>query len=221
MFAEHGPIELLQLAAWSAALAAGIAGIRRRGPIRERLFAMWLCALALGAILRELDAHTLLNPAGPGGFGIRYRIDWWLNPETPPLPRLLGLGAGVSIAAMLIVPFVWVAPKFVKLLAVRDAAWVFLALAALSIIGGYACDDLLGRGRFTAPEHTKAIEELLELAGAIAFAAGAWALLRTPLGPREARADRLLEATPLARLGGRPRRGATLSLPETERRPPD
>lgn len=208
VFAEHGPVEILQIIAWAAALAAAVRGVWRRAPVRERVFAAWLCAVALGAVLRELDAHVLLNPTDAAGFGVRYRIDWWLDPQTPMLPRLLWLVAAIALVAAILAPFVWVAPKFVKLLAALDGAWMLFALGAAAVAGGYACDDLLGRGRFTAPENTRIIEELLELGGAAAFAAGAVALLRTPLGRREARADRLLESTPLARLGRRPRRGS-------------
>lgn len=208
MFGERGPIETLQIVAWGVGLVAGLWIALRGGEARNRVFAAWLSLLAALAVLRELDAHTLLNPQTMGDWGVRYRIDWWLSGSTPVLPRVLWLLFGAALITALVAPFLRVAPKFVKLLRARDGAWLLFAAGAAALFGGYACDDLLGRGQFVDPKYSKAVEEAMELLGATCFAAGVLGHKRKPLGIREARAERALAA----RRGGE---GAG------KRRPPD
>lgn len=192
MFSENGVVETLQIVVWgvSALIAAHLAF--RRRPLRDRVFGGWLAVVAALAVMRELDAHTMLNPETLGDWGVRYRIDWWLSGSAPVPARVLWVLVGAVVIGAAVAPFVWVRPKFVQLLRARDRAWLLFAAGAASVIGGYACDDLLGRDQFLPSAVTKSIEESLELLGVTLFALGVALHERLSLGEREALAARRL-----------------------------
>lgn len=52
------------------------------------------------AAAREMDAHVLLNPETIGEFGVRYRIDWWLDGDVSFLRKLTWAAiAALAVAA--------------------------------------------------------------------------------------------------------------------------
>ncbi len=172
MFAEHGIIESAQLAAWAAAFLAGVGFLLKRPPPRERLFALWLCLVASLAALREMDAHTLLNPETLGAWGVRYRLDWWLSAGAPIGARMLWFVVGALMAGAVVASTARVASMFDELRRGHEAAWVLFALAGAGIVCGYLLDDILGRGRIVPAVYTQGLEESLELAGAVLYTAG-------------------------------------------------
>ena len=76
---EEGWLERMSVVFWSFSVLVALATLHRWSARPDRLVAGWTAMLALLADLRELDLHVLLNPKHLGSYGVRFRIDWWLN----------------------------------------------------------------------------------------------------------------------------------------------
>ena len=188
LIAEGGPIETAQLIAWlfSALICTALCV---RGPLRDdRLIWCWRGVLALLIAARELDLHEKLNSDVVGRLGVHYRIDWWLD-ETVPLWLRAGWGlAGLILLVLLIAPPLLIRPPTLRLLRAGEiTTWLFVLAFGLLFIG-YVFDDLLGRGTVIESIHTtQTIEELAELAGALAYVGSCLAGMREPYSTRKTR----------------------------------
>lgn len=187
---EGGPLETLHLLCWCAAsvaafVLAGLGGL----PARERVLRCWLGLLALLAAARELDLHEKLNPErGPlGDWGVRYRLDWWLDPAMPLGAKLVWAVIGVMLAAVLIAPPLWARPRWPRLMLRGHAAYWLMAMGTGLVVAGYVADDFLGRGQFVSVDTSQLVEELLESAGVGLVLAGVVAVGRAWLTAEPAR----------------------------------
>lgn len=181
---EGGPLEMFQLGCWIA--AAGVAvgwlalhvGSVGRPDRRAAALLAWLATIAALAGSRELDLHTLLNPATLGPWGVRYRLDWWLDPAQSLAVKSTWAALVILAAAAFVLPAVASRTLITRLVRRRGAAFWTMLGAIACLAGGYAADDLLGRGRFVAPGVSQVAEEALEGLGALLFAQGVWIIGR-------------------------------------------
>jgi hypothetical protein len=175
---EGGVMEMLSLVCWAVAMwLAGVAFLKQRTS-PDRLAAGWTGLLALLAFLRELDLHVALNPEVLGPYGVRYRIDWWLDGR---VSFWLKLGWAVAFLALLFALLYppWALRQRIFTLARQADPMVglfFLAIA-MSMIG-FVFDDLLRKTKFFSVELRQTAEETSEMLGAAAFMASA--VLRCP-----------------------------------------
>ena len=81
---EYGPLELIQAGCWwgAAAVAFFSSGFGRHG-LRGRALLGWLGVVSALAFAREFDMHESLNPETLGDWGVRYRVDWWIDASVP------------------------------------------------------------------------------------------------------------------------------------------
>lgn len=178
---ERGFLEITSCFFWLvAALAAG-ATIFRWSERADRLTGVWMGCVALLACLRELDAHIYLNPDYFGRFGVRYRVDWWLDGNVS-----LWLKLGWASVAIVLLGVLLYIPLTVRLplfqMARRGEPMVGLFFLAILLLGmGFVLDDLLRGARFVPRDVKKIMEETSELLGATAFFASAWLRWRFPL----------------------------------------
>lgn len=182
---EFGPLEWFHNTMWGVAIVLAAIALAKLRDRTTRLMDFWLLLLATGALARELDLHMLLKPDGAlGAFGMRYRIDWWLNAEIPLWLKLAWLIVNIALLAGLALPLLLARAPTLRLLRAGDgASWTFLI--AVGFLGiGYAADDLLGRGQFIEPLQSRWIEETSEGLGAVMFAVSAAISLMNPLGAR-------------------------------------
>ncbi|MEO1008235.1 MAG: hypothetical protein AAFX79_06690 [Planctomycetota bacterium] len=192
---EGGPIEGAQLWVWMLALLLLTRGMARglRGEVagwtgRDAWHLGWLMVLSGLAVLREFDAHVVLNPEVLGDWGVRYRLDWWLAADSPVLPRIAWAIAGaLGVAAVVVPPVVFRARVF-ALLRRLDLASILMAAGVALVVAGYLSDDVLGRDQFVPTAYMQMIEEGAELVG-VAFVLCAMRVVAArPLAVREGRA---------------------------------
>ncbi|MEM1071418.1 MAG: hypothetical protein AAGB48_04125 [Planctomycetota bacterium] len=186
LFEEGGAVERAQIGLWiCTALIAAAASLRTlRRPDRAAVFLLGV--LATVAAARELDAHIYLNPETLGDYGVRYRIDWWLDGAVNPLLKLAWAAAALAVLLLLAVPAFMARSTIWRVLVTRPRAfWLGLA-AALCLATGFAVDDLL-RGRIEI-HLAHAIEESVELIGPAFYLAGLLALY-AHAAARRSRAD--------------------------------
>lgn len=184
LYLENGPLENMAMALWLLSAFAAAAAYRRWTGHIDRIMAFWIALIACLAALREADAQILLNPAVIGRFGIHYRIDWLLDPNTSILLKLAYAGLAILIAFAVLSPLYWLRSRFWRLTLSGDAGIGMLIVAVAGIAIGYSMDDLL-RG---TPMMTKAVRQLVEesgeFLGAIAFLAGSLLLWKSPISER-------------------------------------
>lgn len=179
---EYGPVELLQAAAWwsSAAIALLSAAAGRQG-VRGRAVLTWLGVLSALAFCREFDMHVSLNPETLGDWGVRYRSDWWLDPDVSLGLKALWAGAGATVMLLVTVPLLIARPNPFRQLFVGHTTTVLLGLGVASMGAGYAMDDLFGRNQFIPWTMTEGIEESFELVGAVLWLVGVACATRSPM----------------------------------------
>jgi len=178
---EGGVIEFLSWILWAIAVVLSLCTCFRWRERADRLTAAWMAFVALMAGLRELDAHVYLNPDYFGGFGVRYRMDWWLDGNVSPWLKL-----GWLAVAFVVLVFVIYIPWTVRLpvfrMACRGDAMVALFFLAIPLLGiGFVMDDTLRGTKLIPPAARQVIEETSELLGATMFLASAWLRWRFPL----------------------------------------
>lgn len=179
---ENGWLELAQPWLWAASgLVTALTCLAARAR-RDTLIAAWMTLLCLLGGLRELDLHTVLNPANIHLLGlspehaVRFRLDWWLSAEAPVGARVLWALAALVIAGAVIVPFACARIPWFWMLWKREVAVWLLFLGAGLVASGYVMDDFIGR----APAFAwvgSAAEEGAEFAGQLALLAGAAMLM--------------------------------------------
>ncbi|MEO1585116.1 MAG: hypothetical protein AAFR96_11180 [Planctomycetota bacterium] len=169
LFQENGPAETAQLAIWTGAALFAFALAFPQPRRSDKAAMIVIGAAAALAAAREMDAHVLLNPETIGEFGVRYRIDWWLDGSVSILRKL----AWASIAALAIAAAIaaTIAAHFHPLLALkaRSRAVIYLACTAACLALGFMFDDLL-RGRIPLAA-AQAAEESIETLAPIFFIA--------------------------------------------------
>ncbi len=170
-FDEGGPVETAQFWLWSISAVVALAMSHRPRDARIRALLRTLGMLAVLAAAREQDLHIWLNPETFGQYGVRYRMDWWLDANVP-----LGLKAGwlagfATIGGGLYLVARKAAPLVKEMINARAPAALMLAAAVVSLLIGYVLDDLM-RGVFSDWRH--ALEETAELIGPIFYL---WAVI--------------------------------------------
>lgn len=161
--AENGAIESYQLGLWTMSILSAIVVSLRVSDRQAKWGTIALGVLAVGALARELDLHIYLNPNMIGDWGVRYRIDWWLDRGVSFWLKLMWVGIGLAVAFIIGFP-IWMArgkPRW------REARPRLVILALMFLAVGFVADDLL-RGRLD-PEFGRLLEELGELLGAMFY----------------------------------------------------
>lgn len=174
--AEGGIIESMQASIWGVAAACGLLALPRQRSPRARSLVRFLGVLALLALAREFDLHEAVNPESAGALGVRYRLDWWADPTSPIVPRVLWAGVAIAAGGLVARALGRLRPDPIGALGRGDLSAWLLVLAGGLLGCGYAADDLL-RGLLPR-EGLQAAEELAELAGAACFLGGVLARLR-------------------------------------------
>lgn len=179
---ENGLLEDVSVCLWAASMITAFWASVRGLDSQARLLAFWSGWVALLAGLRELDMHILLNPVHLGTWGVRYRIDWWLNGEISPVLKLVWL----TILFAAVAPFVYPLWKMRRHLIPRvlsgEPAVGLLGLSSVFLFMGVVMDDFLRPVHFQNPDLKQIIEETSELIGAVLYAAGAVIQWRRPVG---------------------------------------
>lgn len=164
-FREDGVFEIAQVVVWGLSCVSAVVVATRitHGP--SRWGTVLLGVFAFFAMLRELDAHIALNPQRLGAWGVRYRIDWWLDGSVPVMIKAVWVAIAACVAAV-VGYSVWRARQPMR----WDLARLrLLAGAGVMLFVGFVCDDLL-RGRVPI-EIAQVIEETAEMIGALLFLA--------------------------------------------------
>jgi hypothetical protein len=181
---ENGPLENMALALWLLSALTAAAAYRRWTGASDRLVAFWLASISCLAMLREADAHILLNPAIIGRFGIHYRIDWLLNPHTGIFLKLVYLILVILIARALFRPPWRLRSDFWRLFRTGDAGIGMLAVAVAGLVLGYSMDDLFRDSPLMTRPVRQFTEEAGEFCGAVAFLSGSLLLWRISFSQR-------------------------------------
>lgn len=174
---EHGPLEMAQFALWAYAVLLGLISSGRLRDRTARMFTVWLGVLACLAAARELDLHETLNPEILGAWGVRYRIDWWLDFSVPFLLKFFWGGVGAGIAIALVAPLVIAWSGLGTLLHSRVDVMLLLVSSAAMLAVGWISDDLLRVWTSRIPGTY--VEELSELIGVALFVFGVIRLLES------------------------------------------
>lgn len=181
---EHGPLENMQVTLWLLSAFAAAAAYRRWTGHVDRLVAFWVALIGCLAALRAVKAHLLLTPDIIGRYGIHYRIDWLLDPQTSILLKVAYSCLFIVVIGAIFWPLLVMRSRFWRLTRSGDAGVGMLLVAAAGLALGYLADDLL-RG---SPLMSRAIRQLThqsgEFLGALAFLAGALLLCKSPVSRR-------------------------------------
>ena len=165
LFAEGHVVQTAQATFWGLSAVVALSTANQRPRPLDRAIAGWQGALALLALARELDLHELIHTATP----VHFRLRWLLESSDS-----LGWKGGV-VALVLLTCLVVLAPPFVlrvpwrALWRRRDREIRLFVVALVCLAGGYLLDDIVGRWARVDRAHTKIVEEMLELVGAVAF----------------------------------------------------
>jgi hypothetical protein len=192
LFIESSWVEIWQLLAWLTAASFSWWGVARIESSRDRAMALWLAILSSLCAAREEDRHELLNPEVIGDFGVRFRVDWWLDASVPLLLKLAWLIVAIVLIAGVTLPLLWARPRVLRLIFGRDPAIWLCGVGGGFMMLGYLFDDIIGRGLLVSLNTSQVLEEGSETIGAFLIAAGVFVSLRSRLDEREAAADRRL-----------------------------
>jgi hypothetical protein len=180
LFSEGHVVQTAQAAVWAVAMVVALATARARPTSLDVAVAGWQGGLALLALARELDLHEALQAVTPIHFRLRWLLEsdaslWWKG-------AVLGLGVVVGIV-VLVPPLVLPVPWWSLVRRGDRVTWLFLVSVAC-LFGGYVLDDLVRRAARPYRLEAKALEETLELVGAVGFWAFVEAERTRPLTTR-------------------------------------
>jgi hypothetical protein len=169
IYRENGVLESLSVTLWCTGALLGFSAAFRTATAENRLLAFLMALIALLAALREIDAHIWLNPQHFGSLGVRYRVDWWMNPEVS-LPVKIGW-ALVFLAITTSVAYPLIRLRRSLYHSVRAGAPIpLLFLAAVLFLGlGFAFDDLLRHSSRVTSATRQLMEETAEVLGAVLY----------------------------------------------------
>ena len=172
LLGEDGLFEVGSFGVWSVlAAVCGVAAYRttrREG----RYLSGWIGWVAALLAVRELDAHVHLNPQTLGEYGVRYRIDWWLNGEVSLMLKLGWLALGSVFLWLTIYP-AWSARRMMlRLWQDRPVSFICIPAGVLLLAAGYVMDDLLRGHTFDDKVIRSLVEEGMEFVGAGLIAIG-------------------------------------------------
>ncbi len=184
LYVENGPLENMAMGLWLLSAFAAAAAYRRWTGRMDRIMTFWIALISCLAALRDADAHILLNPAVIGRFGIHYRIDWLLDPNTSILLKLAYGGLVILILGAVFGPLYMLRSRFWRLTRTGDAGVGMLIVALAGIVVGYTMDDLLRNSPLMSTAVRQLTEESSEFLGALAFLAGALLLWKSPVSER-------------------------------------
>ena len=152
-----------------------------RQGLRGRAVLTWLGVLSALAFCREFDMHESLNPETLGAWGVRYRSDWWLDPEVSLGLKAAWASSAAVIGLLVTVPLLIARPSPFGQVFAAHPATLLLGFGVASMGCGYAMDDLLGRDQFISWTITEGIEESFELMGAALWMLGVACATRSPM----------------------------------------
>lgn len=171
LYREGGILETLAVVLWASSI--GLCGYVALGVAQgqQRSMVAWMGIVALLAMLRELDMDNMLNPDKLGAWGVRYRLDWWLNGNVNPLLKL-GWGAlFLTVGGMVLCVPIRQGQRWWQSLRRLEPAITFMAIAVLFLVLGAAIDDLLRKATFIPLSARQLVEETSETFGAAWFLA--------------------------------------------------
>lgn len=163
---EGGWLENAQSGLLAAGVMAGVVSAMRAGATARRWWGLFLAILTLLAFAREADLMIVLNPRYLGTWGVRYRLDWWLDGGVPAGLKLGWLVVFAAATMLVVYPAVraW---AFVRQKSpARNRVLTLLGAAAGFYFLGYAADDLVGREMLASKGLMMSVEEGMEMVGA-------------------------------------------------------
>lgn len=161
--AEGGHIESMQVGLLVVTAVVAFLFAQR---IKNRQSSSMTCLLGVFALLamaRELDLHVWLNPEKLGDWGVRYRIDWWLDGQVPIKIKLVWLAVFATVGGVL----GWLMVRLRGPVSWRSTRARLLIFTVFFYFVGFTCDDLL-RHRVDL-RVAQWIEEIAELFAAAAL----------------------------------------------------
>jgi|GEM_PF-1755418 hypothetical protein len=185
LYRENGILEDASIVFWICSCIVSFAAAIRFPARSSRLISIWTGWISALAAMRELDLHIWLNPKKLGAYGVRYRIDWWLDGNVS-----FWLKLGWATLFVLAFYLTFNAPlklraSLFKLLRRGDAFLGAFAAAIVFLMFGFVIDDIL-RPVQVIPLGTKQLfEETSEMIGAILFLFAILLHWRHPLNVRE------------------------------------
>ncbi len=186
LHAEGGVIESLSVAYWLAAMLVCIVALFRYNNRLDRLVFKWFSLICGLAVVKELDAHVLLNPQYLGRFGVHYRFDWFFSNKFKVSVFLKLMWAAIFLLALtlLIAPLFVLRKPILRLIRNGDVAAGLFLLGIIGLAIGFVCDDILRGTHFISFTLRQAIEENAEMLGASFFLIGICCLLWKPTSQR-------------------------------------
>jgi hypothetical protein len=184
--AESGWLEQAQAWLWASSAVIAALALQSRQRFRPALNDAWLIALALLGCLRELDLHAVLNPETLGPWGVRYRLDWWIDASVPwVLKSLWAVVLGAVLAWVIVPPLILRNPVLGRLRRAEVGLICFI-VGWLALLVGFAVDDLL-RPLDLSRAVKYPLEEGSELLGAVLISVSVLARLMgwSPADPAE------------------------------------
>lgn len=162
---EAGPMEILQASIVGTAALGAVLGAMRSAA-GSKGWPAFLGVAALMVFAREADVWMLLNPKHFGEFGVRYRLDWWINGGVALWLKLAWATVFATIGAAMAVTLANGWRQAIREHRAGNPTIKLLLLSAGMYLVGYAFDDLVGRDQFVPNWVTMTLEESVELVGA-------------------------------------------------------
>jgi hypothetical protein len=184
LHAEDGVIEWLSFVCWIVSILICFKALSRSNNRIDSLLFCWVCLICVLAAARELDAQVLLNPKYLGEFGVRYKTKWFLSSEVSILLRLFWLSTFLTIGGIIIWPMVVMRKAILRMMRNGDAAAGFFLLSFIGSATGFVFDDILRNTTLFEIDLRQAIEETVELFGALFFLICIASLLWKPFSER-------------------------------------
>lgn len=184
LYMENGPLENMTLALWLMSAFVGAVAYRRWTGRMDRVTTAWVALVSCLAMLREADFHTLLHPNTLGRFGIRFRIDWVLDPRTGIVLKVVCILFFLAFIGAIVGPLLFMHARFWQLVRAGDSSIGMLVLGFAGTGVGFIMDEVLRNSPLISKAARVLIEESGEMLGALAFLAGSLLLCKSPVSRR-------------------------------------